>query len=112
MAISDLAGNSQALFINGGAPPTDASVVTSPVARNKRTPEEQARHAALVRRSSGRRRFVDPTTCDRDYSEAEMEFMQAMQDYKEKSARMFPTWSEVLEVFQGSGYEKVHPNLG
>ena len=47
---------------------------------------------------SGRRRFVDPTTCERDYSTAEMEFMLAMTEYKHKSGRMFPTWSEVLEV--------------
>jgi hypothetical protein len=66
----------------------------------------QALRAANARNSSGRRRFVDPTTCDRDYSEAEREFMQAMLEYKLKSGRMFPTWSEVLEVLKALGYEK------
>jgi hypothetical protein len=66
----------------------------------------QALRAANARNSSGRRRFVDPTTCDRDYSEAEREFMEAMQDYKQRSGRMFPTWSEVLEVLRDLGYEK------
>ncbi len=66
----------------------------------------QALRAASARNTSGRRRFVDPTTCDRDYSLAEREFMQAMQDYKKSSGRMFPTWSEVLEVLQNLGYEK------
>jgi len=66
----------------------------------------QAHRAASARNASGRRRFVDPTTCDREYSRAEREFMQAMQDYKHKSGRMFPTWSEVLEVLQNLGYEK------
>jgi hypothetical protein len=66
----------------------------------------QALRAATARNSSGRRRFVDPTTCDRDYSQAEREFMQAMQDYKQRSGRMFPTWSEVLEVLRDLGYEK------
>ncbi len=66
----------------------------------------QALRAANARNSSGRRRFVDPTTCDRDYTEAEREFMQAMHDYKLKSGRMFPTWSEVLEVLKALGYEK------
>lgn len=70
---------------------------------------EQATRAANARQLSGRRRFVDPTTCEREYSEAEMEFMMAMNDYKRKSGRMFPTWSEVLEVLQGLGYEKVEP---
>src|SRR5436305_12880251 len=66
----------------------------------------QATRAALARQVSGRRRFVDPTTCERAYSDAEMEFMQAMQSYKVSSGRMFPTWSEVLEVPRPLGYEK------
>ncbi len=66
----------------------------------------QALRAATARNTSGRRRFVDPTTCDRDYSHAEREFMQAMQDYKQSSGRMFPTWSEVLEVLRDLGYSK------
>ncbi len=66
----------------------------------------QALRAAQARQVSGRRRFVDPTTCDRDYSLAEIEFMQAMQDYKLKSGRMFPTWSEALEVLRDLGYRK------
>jgi hypothetical protein len=66
----------------------------------------QALRAATARNASGRRRFVDPTTCDRDYTLAEREFMQAMQEYKQRSGRMFPTWSEVLEVLQALGYEK------
>ena len=32
--------------------------------------------------------------------------MTAIQDYKQQSGRMFPTWSEVLEVLRGLGYEK------
>src|SRR3954449_8010070 len=66
----------------------------------------QATRAANARQVSGRRRFVDPTTCEREYSKSEMEFMQAMHEYKQKSGRMFPTWSEVLEVLRGLGYEK------
>lgn len=72
---------------------------------------EQATRAANARQLSGRRRFVDPTTCEREYSEAEMEFMMAMNEYKRRSGRMFPTWSEVLEVLQGLGYEKVAPGV-
>lgn len=73
---------------------------------NKRA-TEQATRAANARQASGRRRFVDPTTCERDYSQAELEFMQAMSEYKKRSGRMFPTWSEVLEVLLALGYEKV-----
>ena len=32
--------------------------------------------------------------------------MQAMHDYKHRSGRMFPTWSEILEVLRELGYEK------
>jgi hypothetical protein len=66
----------------------------------------RASRAAKARNASQRRRFVDPATCERDYSQAELEFMRAMQDYKQRSGRMFPTWSEVLEVLQALGYEK------
>lgn len=66
----------------------------------------QATRAANARQTSGRRRFVDPTTCEKEYTVAEMEFMQAMHDYKNSSGRMFPTWSEVLEVLKALGYEK------
>jgi hypothetical protein len=68
---------------------------------------ELATRAANARQKSGRRRFVDPTTSERDYTSAEMEFMLAMKDYKDQSGRMFPTWSEVLEVLRSLGYEKV-----
>lgn len=66
----------------------------------------QALRAAQARQVSGRRRLVDPATCDRDYSDDEWEFMQAMQDYKQRSGRNFPTWSEVLEVLRALGYAK------
>ncbi len=66
----------------------------------------RASRAAAARNASARRRRVDPTTCERDYAEAELEFMHAMQEYKRTSGRMFPTWSEVLEVLKGLGYEK------
>ena len=48
--------------------------------------------------------MVDPTTCERDYTAAEIRFMNAMQEYKQRSGRMFPTWSEVLEVLTSLGY--------
>jgi len=53
-----------------------------------------------------RRRQIDPTTCERDYSADEIEFMKAMDDYKRKSGRQFPTWSEVLEVVRSLGYKR------
>ena len=66
----------------------------------------RATRASGARHRTGRRNLVDPTTCERDYAAAELEFMGAMQEYKQRSGRMFPTWSEVLEVLVGLGYEK------
>ena len=87
-------------------PRAKGSVGSYPEWANRRA-SEQASRAAKARQTSGRRRFVDPTTCERDYSQAELEFMLAMNEYKHKSGRMFPTWSEVLEVLRNLGYEKI-----
>jgi hypothetical protein len=38
--------------------------------------------------------------------DAEVEFARAMEDYKHRSGRMFPTWCEVLEVLRSIGYAK------
>lgn len=63
-----------------------------------------ARDAA--RRKVQRRRQIDPTTCEREYSPDELEFMRAMDQYKRTSGRMFPTCSEILEVLRTLGYER------
>lgn len=70
-------------------------------------PGISARREIMDRRRLDRRRQIDPTTCERDYSDGEIEFMRAMDDYKRKSGRPFPTWSEVLEVVMSLGYRKV-----
>jgi len=54
-----------------------------------------------------RRRHIDPTTCERDYRQDELDFMRAMDDYKCSSGRMFPTCSEVLEVIRSMGYVRL-----
>jgi len=59
------------------------------------------------RRKKQRRRHIDPTTCERDYSNPEIEFMRAMDDYKRDAGRMFPTCSEVLEVIRSLGYHQL-----
>lgn len=59
------------------------------------------------RRKNPRRRHIDPTTCEREYDENEIEFMRAMDDYKQASGRMFPTCSEILEVLMKLGYRKI-----
>lgn len=59
------------------------------------------------RRKQQRRRQIDPTTCERDYSDDEIAFMHAIDDYKRRSGRMFPTCSEILEVIRDMGYVRL-----
>ncbi len=80
--------------------------------KSERRSIEAATAAAVERRIGqrrekvNRRRQIDPTTCERDYTDDEVEFMHALDRYKRASGRMFPTCSEVLEVLRGLGYEK------
>lgn len=62
------------------------------------------------RKKVNRRRQIDPTTCERDYSDDEVQFMNALDDYKRSSGRMFPTCSEVLEVVRSLGYVRLSPS--
>ena len=76
--------------------------------RKKSIPVAVERRSGKDRRQQGeRRRQIDPTTCERDYSDEEIMFMKAMDQYKRDNRRPFPTWSEVLEVLRALGYRKV-----
>ncbi|XZE54514.1 hypothetical protein SH139x_000484 [Planctomycetaceae bacterium SH139] len=76
--------------------------------RRENNSEETTQTAAPVRRKAQRRRQIDPTTCERDYSNDEIEFMQAMDTYKRTAGRMFPTCSEILEVLRSMGYVRLN----
>lgn len=79
-----------------------------PDRRQKAEKVDQDRRGPPERRQKvERRRQIDPTTCERDYTDAEIEFMTAMDRYRRESGRPFPTWSEVLEVVRSLGYQKV-----
>ena len=75
--------------------------------RKRDIPVAVERRSGKERRQGERRRQVDPTTCERDYSDEEIAFMKAMDLYKRANRRPFPTWSEVLEVLRALGYRKV-----
>jgi len=79
-------------------PDSDRRREEIPVAEDRREGE---------RRKVQRRRQIDPTTCERDYTNDEIEFMRAMDHYKRTSRRMFPTCSEILEVVRSLGYVKL-----
>jgi len=88
-----------------------AEVVAPGAERRKRSipvaVDRRRQNAAEKRRTSERRRLIDPTTCERDYTDEETAFMKAMERYKRENRRPFPTWTEVLEVLRSLGYRKV-----
>ena len=63
--------------------------------------------ASAIPTQNDRSRWIDPTTCERDYSADEVEFMQALDQYKHSNGRMFPTCSEILEVVRLLGYTRI-----
>jgi hypothetical protein len=69
---------------------------------------EKTRPAPDHRRAKKeRRRRIDPTTFEKQYTPDELEFMNAMQRFKEASGRSFPTHGEVLKVAIALGYRLV-----
>jgi hypothetical protein len=74
--------------------------------RKSAKPVDREARNGTERRKVERRRQIDPTTCERDYSDEEIEFMRAMDKYKRENGRPFPTWSEVLEVLRALGYRR------
>ncbi len=45
---------------------------------------------------------------DYPLSTDEVEFINAVNDYKSKFDRPFPTWSEILHILRTLGYERIH----
>jgi hypothetical protein len=84
---------------------------------NRRKTDDRRKQASAIvierrvgqrREKVSRRRQIDPTTCERDYTDDEVEFMHALDKYKRTSGRMFPTCSEILEVLRDMGYARVN----
>ena len=74
---------------------------TGPRRAGERTDSRPERRA-----KKDRRRRIDPTTFDKQYTDDEMEFMNAMQRFKEISGKSFPTYREVIRVIVGLGYRR------
>jgi hypothetical protein len=53
-----------------------------------------------------RRRRIDPTTFEKQYTPDELEFMTAMQQFKVRTGKAFPTYAEVLKVARSLGYSR------
>lgn len=55
-----------------------------------------------------RRRRVDPTTFEKQYTDDEIEFMNAVQCFKTRTGKSFPTHGEVLRIAASLGYRKAY----
>ncbi|MGB7157275.1 MAG: hypothetical protein WBD40_04360 [Tepidisphaeraceae bacterium] len=65
------------------------------------------------RRGPGRRRSDDRRSAEEgEMSTEQFEFVMAIETYKKVNKRLYPTWTEVLEVVRQLGYRKVeHRNI-
>lgn len=60
------------------------------------------------RRGPGKRLTQERKSAEEGHmSDEQFEFLMAIDKYKRKNARPFPTWTEVLEVIKAMGYRKV-----
>ena len=60
------------------------------------------------RRGPGRRLTDDRKPAEEGHmSDEQFEFLMAIEEYKKKNTRPFPSWTEVLEVIKALGYRKV-----
>ena len=73
--------------------------------RRQQVPVSVDRRRGADRRSGrDRRARQGPNTYDLEADE--LEFVNAVQRFKERTGRSFPTWSEVLGILRDLGYEK------
>jgi len=60
------------------------------------------------RRGPGRRLADDRKSAEEgQMSDEQFDFLMAIDEYKRKNTRPFPTWTEVLDVIKALGYRKV-----
>ncbi len=74
-------------------------------------PDNPDRPQPERRAKKERRRRIDPTTFEKQYTDDEIEFMNAMQCFKMQSGRSYPTYGEVLKVAHELGYRKILAHL-
>ncbi|MEJ2701122.1 MAG: hypothetical protein P8Z79_01640 [Sedimentisphaerales bacterium] len=79
-----------------------------PMGRERRKSVVDRRVGLDRRRGPGRRLTTERKSAEEgQLSDEQFEFVMAIDKYKRKNARPFPTWTEVLEVIKALGYRKV-----
>jgi len=76
--------------------------------KNRRSSVVDRRIGLDRRRGPGRRLTDERKSAEEgQMSEEQFTFLMAIDEYKRKNSRPFPTWTEVLEVIKALGYRKV-----
>jgi hypothetical protein len=78
-----------------------------PDAELPREPDAPPKVPGERRAKKERRRRIDPTTFEKQYTDDELEFMNAMQRFKVQTGKSFPSHGEVLGVVFSLGYRQV-----
>jgi hypothetical protein len=74
---------------------------------SRRTPTKKVAATKAGRTKNQRSKPAATSTTKPDQmSEDELEFITAIDEYKRTTGRNFPSWSEVLEVLKGLGYDR------
>ncbi|MEA2735616.1 MAG: hypothetical protein QOE14_2067 [Humisphaera sp.] len=86
---------------------SEASGYTGPERRVAKA-ERRADSGLERRRGPGRRRSDDRKAAEEgEMTNEQFEFCMAIETYKKVNKKMYPTWTEVLEVIRHLGYRKV-----
>ncbi len=78
------------------------------LAIERRSADRRGNTGLERRRGPGRRRTDDRRSAEEgEMTTEQFEFCMAIETYKKVNRRLFPTWTEVLEVITQLGYRKV-----
>lgn len=87
--------------------PADTDPFTGP---DNRTGSRRDTTGLERRRGRGRRLSDDRRAAEEgEMSTAQFEFVMAIETYKRVNRRLYPTWTEILEIVEHLGYRKVAP---
>ena len=70
-------------------------------------PPESLSETPQLAATKANSRRMNPATSERCYTADEVEFMNALAEFKRASGRTFPTCSEILRILRYLGYEKI-----
>ena len=90
--------------------PVEMSEYTGP---ERRRGERRGATGLERRRGPGRRRSDDRRSAEEgEMTSQQFEFVMAIETYKKVNHRLYPTWTEILEIVRQLGYRKIaHRNI-